>query len=566
MISKKMIFVSEIPKESKRIKTRWFLFMLILMLSVNNSFGAEISMTNPQALCKWVAPDGFTSTDPNSYENVVAVGWNNNISIIYYPYTSYGSGTSDIFIGATGQTVEDMIFTKDYLFVAYNNGQVYRVNQWFGLFDWSTDADIGVNTILITTVSTTQGTINMAVDESGFIYVSGGTYVYKINPDTLTTTASTNTAQPIYSLSIGSNNMFAGTRVGTTSTTLANYYSFPGLSSYSTITYTGTSKGTSSASLQRHIYGIQELSNGNFAILRIDAQYSGTVYSSVEYGNSTNVISNLDLIEHGDTVDWEDADLQVMTNGICIIALQSTDKLYTYELVSGGIDFSGGIYVPAKLVYDTSDIYTDYQNYYNGSTVNTHYSLSFDLDDQETEFYSKDVIGNRFNWKIELIDPNGVLVNSYNIPENFDRESILSNTWFITSSIAFSSISPNGTYDLNIFEIDTNTNEKSLLDSTSFTILYEGTTGNTGIEETDSTNIVTTIISSVYFQAFILIMTCALAGGSVAGGAGLGGGGLIATVSCVFLGLLPYSFAFIIAIVCCAVVALAVADKIGGGG
>lgn len=542
MISKKMIFV-----------------LLILMISVNNSFGAEISMSNPYGLAKWVAPDGFVSSDPNAYENVLAITWNNNISLLYYPYTGFGSSSTQIFKGATGYTLSDSIYTPDYVFIVYSNGQVYRLNQWFGYKTWD-EFTIGQDAILVTTVSTTSGTQAFSIDESGFIYVTGDKTIYKINPDTLTTTASIATTGRLYSLDIGANNMYTGSTVTTTSTTLRNYYMWDSLTSNTLKTYTA-SQGFSSQSVAGVIIGMNELTDGNFFIYSYRG-YSDTVYYVVDYGNATQYITQLDLITGTDVGII--ADSIVLSNGIGFITNSITDKVYTYEVGVGGIDFSGGAYVPAKIIYDTTDVYTDYQNYYNGSTVNTHYSLSFDLDDQETEFYSKDVIGNRFNWKIELIDPNGVLVNSYNIPENFDRESILSNTWFITSSIAFSSISPNGTYDLNLFEIDTNTNEKSLLDSTSFNILYEGTTGNTGIEETDSTNIVTVIISSVYFQAFILIMTCALAGGSVAGGAGLGGGGLIATVSCVFLGLLPYSFAFIIAIVCCAVVALAVADKIGG--
>lgn len=537
------------------------LFLVLMLFTINSVSGAEISVTNPRGVSIWVAPSGYSSTDPNDYTDVVAVCWNENISIFKPP--TYTGGSTLIFTGLTGNEISDCVFTEDYIFfVLYNNGQVYRIPNRHGLITWSSIPSN--DRVLITTVS--NGICKMTIDSNGYIYVSSSNYITKINPDTLATTQSSASTYALTSLTTGTTSMYAGAlnAYGTAGTPANKNYVFK-YTSMSTYTFTqliGTNWATTAGAFRR-VGGFEELTNGEFLLLT--SYQSITDQYSIELCNNTHTISTIDTITM--TITTADfSDMIVGANGISFSSIYLADKCYTHSIGYGGIGFNDAVYVPAKLTYDTTDIYTDYQNYYNGSSVDTHYSIALDMDDQDIKFYSKDIISNRFNWKIELIDPAGVLIQSYNIPENFDRESILSNTWFITSSIRFNSITGNGTYILNLFEVDSNTNEKSLLDSTTFDILYNTNPGTTGgTTETEPGNVATNILSSVYFQAFLLIMVCALSGGSVAQGAGLGGGGLIGTVGCVMFGLLPYGFAFIIAIICCAVVALAIAEKISGG-
>lgn len=541
-----------------------FMFVILMLLSISCVNATEISISNPICLAKWVAPEGFISPDPNQYENVIAVGWNNNISIYTYPYGIAGGTITDVLIGASGTTIDDMVFTPDYIFIVLNNGQVYRIDHLFGTINWNEDITIGENAFLITTVATTTATHHMAIDGSGFVYVTGGKYIYKINPETLTTSASIEANGNLYSLSIGTDGMYTGTSITTTSTTARNYYKWSSLTSYSTVSYTCTND-YNSQSISRQLLSVVPLANDDF--LYIPYQYYATTTRSdfsVEYGNISIFITQLDDFQ--DTTSNQLKEAVVLNNGIGFFVDPVSDKMYTYDVGISGIDFSGGAYVPSKLEYTNTDVYTDYQNYYNGSTVAMHYLIEYDTILQSPVYVSHDYIKNRFNWKLELINPDGVLINSYTIPENFDRPSLLSTSYFIASAVSMANVNPNGTYNIHLFEIDTQTNEKALLDTTSFDVLYAtgSGTGSVGNVVTDPENIATDIIGSVYFQAFLLILTCALAGGAVAKGAGFAGGGAIGTVGCAMFGLIPYSFAFIIAVICIAIIASGATGKIGG--
>lgn len=549
------------------MKMKYVLIAFILMLSICCVNGAELDYTNPYGLSQWVAPEGFVSADPNAYDNVLAVCWDNNISILTYPYISAGSSGSQIFVGATGLTVQDAVFTKDYVFIVYNNGQVYRINQWFGIFDWSTDASIGENVILVTTVSTTAGTQNLDIDSNGFVYVTGNTYIYKINPETLTTTASAATASPLYSLNIGSDGIYTGTRVSTSNIINTNYYKWSSLSSNELKTFTGTSYGYTTTT-NRYTLGISQLSNGNFFVLKGTAASTTIDALVVDYGNATTVINNLDIITFS-SGSFLLSDMIALPNGYGFISSSVTDKVYSYSLEAGGIGFSGSNYVPAKLLYDNTDIYTDYGNYYNGSNVDVHYAIGFDTILQSPTFTSKDTIINRFNWKIELISPDNVMVNSFVIPENYERTSLLSSEYYLTNSVTLNNINPNGTWSLNLFEIDTQTNEKSLLDTISFTVLFEGS-GSTGIGTgeviiNNPVGISNNIIQSSMFYALIIILVCGGVGAAYGGGVGFVGGAVLGVVASAAFGLLPMLYVIILVIIFAGLLASGLASKITGG-
>lgn len=542
---------------------------LILLISMGSVNAVEIPYTNPYGLTEWVAPEGSVFTDPNDYENVLAICNDTRIKIVSYPYFSVGGTETDIFYGPTGVSIMDAVFTPEYMFVVFSNGQVYRVNQWFGQLDWETEVNIGGNAFLVTTVPTTSGTQALTIDENGFVYVSGGNMIYKINPETLTTTSSSTGYASLYSLSMGTDGIYTGhVYTGTSYATKGSYSKWSTMNSYDTITYFSTQSLSSGSAT--YISGMDELTDGNYFIFRTKTGTAVSGSFSVEYANATNSITILDYV----TLPSPSSgillgDSLALPNGIGFVTDSINDKIYTYELTAGGIGFSNSNYVPAKLTYTTTDIYTDYQNYYNGSNVDVHFAIAFDTSAQLEEFRSFNYVENRFQWKIELINPSGVLVNSYIIPENFERDSILSFEHFIVNSVTLNNINPNGTWQLNLFEIDTQTNEKSLLDFTTFNILYDKS-GSTGIGTgeiiiNNPIGISNNIIQSSMFYAIIIILVCGGVGAAYGGGVGFVGGAVMGVVACAAFGLLPMLYVVILVIVFAGLLASGLANKVTGG-
>ena len=530
-----------------------FIFLAILCIFVLPVTAIETSINAPTGITEWVAPEGYNfNVEEYYYTNVAAICWNNNISISYAPYTAINSL---VVIGPSGYTIDDAIFTREYIYYVLNNGQVYRIPNKNGIITVSSLPPSDV-----TLITTCAGTVHwMVMDANDYIYVSSGNQIVRINTNTLTTSISVTNVNADYGLALLNDNSLISGGLATLSQNNFRYAKYTSMTSSSTITAIG-SISSGASSYNRALFGMAGLTDGRF----VAVEHIGTINSgAISVYNNTQFVQQLGTF----SVSSGLSDIYVTNDGTVICALKGLNKIQTYEINGAGINYGGSAHIiPAKIEYSSIDLYTDYLNYYNMSNVDLHYTISFDTSKQSPEFVSKQNILNRFSWSIELIDPNGVMIQSYMLSEDFKSRSLLSSEYYITSSVTAQSVTPNGTWTFFLFERDSTTSEKALLDSCSITVMEETQNSQGVITSKDPKNIVNNFLQSPYFVAIIIIGVVGFQFGRGRDG-NINGTAMIVLIPlavglCCLMGILPMWILYVM--VLCIVAFVAVKMSTGG--
>ena len=528
-----------------------FIFLAIFCIfSISTVYAYEGSLTNPTGCCIWYGKEGYLY-QPNEKYNAIAIAHNYNISKVYPP--DY-SEPSLIYVGDGVSIISDIAFSKDYVFISYSSGAIYRLNNWNGIQYWD-NLKLGDDLYLVTTLGSYP---RMAFGGDGFLYAASGKYIYKINPETLTVTKSTEADYTAYNVAFGDNKIYTGG--------LSGYITqWNTLNSFSnTLTYSTTSLATFYAN--NYMFNYIPLSNGDFLSahyrVRTGGGHSGT-YVTLDIVNETAVVNNVYLYSIGSNIAYNYPDVVVNKDGIVVYTNQYTDKYYTFEIEAGASDFGDSEYVPSAITYDVANINTYYESNYNSTPVDIVYNIKIDMTQQDFTFFSD--ITDGYSWELDVFNPDNMKVQTYIIPETFRKTNFLSSVHFITDTVRYTP-KTNGTWLLKLYEKNEQTGERALIAEDSFIVIYETSTDTGEVTTNNPTNIVNKFLESQYFIAIIIIGVIAFQFGRGQDG-NINGTAMIVLIPlavglCCLMGILPMWILYVM--VLCIIAFVAVKMSSGG--
>lgn len=408
------------------------------------------------------------------------------ITIIHAP--SYQSSRY-LLTGFDSGDISSVASTGEYIFIASTNGHVYRLNNNEGAIVWNAAAALDTGKI------SSGSNMQIVHHSDGYIYATTAGKITRINPENCMYTVSSFTLPDETNYICSANDgIYTGREKITTSSSSGR---IPWIYKWASLNSASVECSKSWAVGSIYNYGLEKMSDGRFIVLSKEVRSSGggTYYYFGFYNGSTMTL-NLNVAGKAYT------GFAVANSGI--IAVTYTD---TIEFIDNDISpslLSGHqLYKAADIKYDKAEVFTYYNIVHNNTPVNILYNMHIDTDKNKA-IGNIDTITDSYNWEIDIIAPDGTKLNTYKIPETFNKKGILSSVYTTSGNIE---LTPrvNGTYILRLFEIDTDTQEKALLKESTFKVLFESGSAGGEITDRDNVNIVTNFLQSPYFIALIII-------------------------------------------------------------
>jgi len=258
-------------------------------------------------------------------------------------------------------------------------------------------------------------------------------------------------------------------------------------------------------------------------------------------------------------------------DGIIYILDQANDKVYTsitYGQVGAYTAVTPEGTVPPGLTYNTKEISSIYDSYYNNSDLEFGYNINVDLDSTTGSGLTFNEFKSGYNFEVDLVNPTGVRIDTLEIlGTSFQEDYIFAirNNAKKSGTLTYSGTWVNGTWSVYLYEIDTDTNSRALLDSDTFLVIADQQTSVITDSDTgDMSSNVSKLLDSGLFAGIVIMMALLALTVSVAGQSTTSVimGGTIGLIVSSLLGFFP-TWTILVLMAVCAVI---LGGRVFGGG
>lgn len=218
--------------------------------------------------------------------------------------------------------------------------------------------------------------------------------------------------------------------------------------------------------------------------------------------------------------------------------------------------------IPFELIYNLKLIESTQNTYAHNQNIGMIYSINVDLYNSElsfNEFLSK------YDYTIEIIRPDGIIQDSADI-STFQEKGLIFIEAEAKGGFTFypTELLQNGTWNLRLYEINSSTLGKALLDTDSFIVISQNiSTGKIGKKPFDEGIVdASEMAVSSWFWAGMIIALLAVGCAKAAGSAGFVGGFGIGVVIDALGGLIPTWAIFLLALIIIIMTAFVIAGAI----
>jgi len=473
------------------IKRTFMCIMIIALLCINTVYAVEISTVGePHGICfDTVDTDKIIYTNSTSIKTVDILGGSFSDGVIEIPVT-----------------VSDVAVSDDFYYYLCTDGRVYKTEKSPGLKTFNIAPEVG-NTILLDDVyAVTDLDTCILIDSDENVYINQGVYIYKIDSSNYLTSLYCTLPTTVNHISNNGTAIICSTS-GTTAYAVTDVGTYHSIGSF--------------AGYGDYSKGVYQLTNNHYVIYG----WSGSATHRIEefYENMTHF--NTILPATGTTSFTGYKHMDISDTGIIAIFLPPENKIKTYATTDNIGAFSPVIGLQSSINYQQAEILSDYETYVNNSDIYTRFNIATGIltDDEQTVFK------NSYAFRIELLNEEKTLLTYDTITgdtfKNIEFESISvfpSITAWINAKIANWLIGDNfliksgsnifassnnwdsGNYTINLYEINTVSGVKILLDSDSFIVLNKSYTSNyDSIENTEEQTNEEQVYSFIFSKYFI---------------------------------------------------------------
>jgi len=484
-----------------------FLF-LVLIFSINPSYAIvyESMFDDPIGL------GGYDS-------NTILVSEGTSPSNLVRFYTEGPGSSSTNIVNISGYLEDACISVDGYIYFVLTDGKVYQFTGGAGYYDFYDDYT--TNFLLLGDMDAGSTDRCITVDANGNVYSNSGSSLYKFSAPSFSGSILHTFSDGIDSISQHPNGLLIGYFTGTNEVVIHNYiYMYN--DSGATLIHDNILSGLYDTDHTGWVTGVYSTSNGDIYYSMYNHYYDNDEWYNRDglfRLNASNVWEKSTLTTFGATsVTYVPSDLFISNDGIIYASFTVDDTIKTYstfELASGYSYYykEAGASGDIQLVYDESNVYSQFNTYNNNSDITLVYNIEVDLD--ESGFEEDVEFTGYYKYQVMLFNPDDILIDTTDVlSSTFDFSGyylLNSRTAEKTGSISKQSSNwQNGTWMVNLYEYNCDSGLIALLDSDTFTVTNQSTETiiDDITEPVDVTEGVENLLNSNIFIALIIMIAC----------------------------------------------------------
>ena len=389
----------------------------------------------------------------------------------------YPLGTSsslEIMRKGDSNLIFGMVASDGYLYYVDSQGIKKKLSRSTSLNPLANDTLVGGTSVIISSITPAQ-----LVEYQSNIYFFDGTTLKYFDINTLQVST--------YITGISAGNSFTIITINNELTIVAGFVTggnilISNTSSQNIVVYTRGSMGNSFQNPPTYYSSM--FSSGNYIYFNY---YWSSAYGDPKLTYGETILYYNYSVKYIDnyisSISWDDHVINIGGYSTTVLYASSASKYNVFNFIEPGIfQTTTQNLEPPSITYNIKQISSDYANYYNTSAL--YITTKIDADS------GYNLLGDNYlieladyRWRIDLVDPNGVVVYPASTPTCVDSWDIINPTGrcLLTQKYRFSAPSAGwmaGTWTLNLYETGLN-DHLAYLATNTFNV-YNGSINNSG--------------------------------------------------------------------------------------